>query len=88
LADLRTAIPTDAAPAARAAVGALQLVGVSRHHSWFATRTSADRDALRTVPGARAALFRAVQTYQDVRRLLHHVLVDPSYRSKRILLSP
>ncbi|WP_182526468.1 hypothetical protein [Nocardioides dongkuii] len=86
LADLRAAVPANAAPAALAAVGALRLVGVSRHRLWFAARTSGDRDALGKVPGARAALFVAVQTYQGVKRPLHHVLVDPSYRAKGLLL--
>jgi hypothetical protein len=88
LADVQEGIPGDAPPPARAAVGALRLVGASRHRLWFAARTTAERDALGTVRGARAALFVAVQTFQGTKRPLHHVLVDPTYKAKRQLLIP
>lgn len=88
LEDLRSAIPANASPAARAAVGALRLVGASRHRLWFATANSAERDALGTVSGARAALLLTVQNYQAAKRPLHHVLIDPSYRAKRQRLVP
>ncbi|WP_166139847.1 hypothetical protein [Nocardioides ochotonae] len=86
LADVQDGIPGEAPAAARAAVGALRLVGASRHRLWFAARTVAERDALGTVPGARATLFEAVQIYQGAKRPLHHVVVDPSYKAKRQLL--
>lgn len=88
LAEVRAAIPPGIGSEARAAVGALRLVGASQHRLWFAARTVAVRDALRSVPGARAALFKAVQIYQRAERPLHHVLVDPSYRAKGQLLVP
>lgn len=88
LADVRSSIPTSASPEACAAVGALRLVGASRHRLWFAAETLAARDALGTVPGARAALVVTVQNYQAAKRPLHHVLIDPSYRAKQQRLLP
>ncbi|MCM3513819.1 hypothetical protein [Nocardioides sp. P86] len=88
LGDLRTVIPVGTSPEVRCALGSLRMVGASRHRLWFAACTAADRDALRTVPGARAALFDTVVTYQGAKRPLHHQLVDPSYRAKHQLLVP
>lgn len=83
---LRRRIPADASSAARAAVGALRLVGVSQHRLWFAVPTTAARDALGTTPGARAALVTAVQAVQKHELPLYRVVVDSSYRGKSALL--
>lgn len=69
-------------------VGALRLVGVSKHRLWFAAPTLGARDALGSVVGARAALVTAVQAVQRHEVPLHRVVVDASYRAKGALLQP
>lgn len=84
--DLRRRIPEDATPEARGAVGALRLVGASRHRLWFAAPTEQERDALGSVVGARAALVTAIQAVQEQEVPLYRVVVDASHRSKSLLL--
>ena len=84
--DLRAAIPDGIGPDARAALRGLRLVGASRHRLWFAAPNASARNALGTVPGARAALFTTVQRVQRAKRPLLHIVVDPSYRAKAVLL--
>lgn len=82
LAALRARIPAGADDAARAAVHGIRLVGVSRHRLWFAARSSAERDALARVPGARGLLVTAIQAVQKHELPLYRVVVDPSYRGR------
>ena len=86
LGSLRSRIPAGTAVAAREAVGALRLIGASRHRLWFAAPTAEARDALGKVPGARAALVTAIQAVQKHEVPLYRVVVDGSYRAKGMLL--
>ncbi|WP_141013095.1 hypothetical protein [Nocardioides sambongensis] len=82
---LRDRIPATP-PAAREAVGALRLVGASAHRLWLAAPSIEARDTLGKVPGARAALVTAIQAVQRHEVPLYRVIVDPSYRGKRVLI--
>lgn len=70
---------------AREAVGRLRLVAVSRHRLWFAAPSHRELDALGAVPGARAALVKAVQAVQKDDRPLYRVVVDSTYRKSMLV---
>ena len=86
VADLKAAIPSETDSRARAVLGKLRLVAVSRHRLWLAAPNTGVRDAVGTTPGARAALVRAVQEVQSAKVPLYRVVVDPSYRGRAMLL--